>query len=71
MPQLGFEPTIPVSGREKTVHALDRAATMIGTYANHYHGLLTRFYLSHSDPIPLVSELSNAPLQKLKLRQCV
>jgi hypothetical protein len=29
-PQLGFEPTIPVSGRAKTVHALDPAATVIG-----------------------------------------
>jgi hypothetical protein len=28
MRQLGFEPTIPVFGRAKTVHALDRAATV-------------------------------------------
>jgi hypothetical protein len=27
MPQVGFEPTIPVFERAKTVHALDRAAT--------------------------------------------
>jgi hypothetical protein len=26
MPRVGFEPTIPVFGRTKTVHALDRAA---------------------------------------------
>jgi hypothetical protein len=32
MPQVGFEPTIPVFGRAKTVHALDRADTMIGPY---------------------------------------
>jgi hypothetical protein len=31
MPQVGFEPTIPVFERPKTVHALDRAATVIGT----------------------------------------
>jgi hypothetical protein len=30
MLQLGFEPTIPVSEGAKTVHALDRAATVIG-----------------------------------------
>jgi hypothetical protein len=31
MPQVGFEPMIPVFGRAKTVHALDRAATVIGS----------------------------------------
>jgi hypothetical protein len=30
MPQVGLEPTIPVFERAKTVHALDRAATVIG-----------------------------------------
>jgi hypothetical protein len=30
MPQLWSEPTIPAFDRAKTVHALDRAATMIG-----------------------------------------
>jgi hypothetical protein len=30
MPCVGFEPTIPVFEREKTVHALDGAATVIG-----------------------------------------
>jgi hypothetical protein len=30
MPQVGFEPTIPEFEREKAVHALDRAATVIG-----------------------------------------
>jgi hypothetical protein len=30
MPRVGFEPTIPVFERAKTVYALDRAATMIG-----------------------------------------
>jgi hypothetical protein len=27
---MGFEPTIPASDRAETVHALDRAATVIG-----------------------------------------
>jgi hypothetical protein len=30
MPRVVFEPTIPVLEWAKTVHALDRAATMIG-----------------------------------------
>jgi hypothetical protein len=32
MLRVGFEPTIPVFDRAKTVHALDRAATVIGYY---------------------------------------
>jgi hypothetical protein len=30
MSDVGFEPTIPAFERAKTVHALDRAATVIG-----------------------------------------
>jgi hypothetical protein len=30
MPRVGLEPTIPVFERAKTVHALDRAAIVIG-----------------------------------------
>jgi hypothetical protein len=30
MPCVGFEPTIQASEREKTVHALDRSATVTG-----------------------------------------
>jgi hypothetical protein len=37
MPRVGFEPTIPVFERAKTIHALDRTATVIGsTYINGY-----------------------------------
>jgi hypothetical protein len=32
MPRVGFELTIPVFERAKTVHALDRAATVVGRY---------------------------------------
>jgi hypothetical protein len=32
MPRMRFEHTTPVFERAKIVHALDRAATMIGTY---------------------------------------
>jgi hypothetical protein len=34
MPWVGFEPIIPVFERAKTVHALDRAATMIGSFGS-------------------------------------
>jgi hypothetical protein len=34
MPRVGFEPTIPAFERAKTVHALDRAATVIGNWQN-------------------------------------
>jgi hypothetical protein len=30
MPRVGFEPTIPMFELARTVHALDRAATVIG-----------------------------------------
>jgi hypothetical protein len=30
MPQVGFEPTTPIFGRPKTVHAFDRTITVIG-----------------------------------------
>jgi hypothetical protein len=32
MLRVGFEPAIPVFGREKTVHALDRAPTVTGIF---------------------------------------
>jgi hypothetical protein len=41
MPQVGFEPTIPVFERAKTVHALDRAATVIGKLQRFISQLLT------------------------------
>jgi hypothetical protein len=34
MPWMGFEPTIPAFERAKKVYALDRAANVIGTWAN-------------------------------------
>jgi hypothetical protein len=33
MPRVGLEPTIPVFERAKTVHAFDRAATVIDSIA--------------------------------------
>jgi hypothetical protein len=35
MPQVGFQPTIPVFERAKTVHALNRAAIVISTTRNY------------------------------------
>jgi hypothetical protein len=32
MPCVGFEPTIPASERARTVHALDRSATVTGNF---------------------------------------
>jgi hypothetical protein len=34
MPRVGFEPTIQVFERAKAIHALDRAATVIGGNVN-------------------------------------
>jgi hypothetical protein len=35
MPRVGFEPTIPVFERAKTVHALDRSATVVGGFCTY------------------------------------
>jgi hypothetical protein len=32
MPYVGFEPTIPASERAKTIHVLDRSATVTDPY---------------------------------------
>jgi hypothetical protein len=36
MPQVRFEPTVPGFERAKTVHALDRTATVIGIIEAYY-----------------------------------
>jgi hypothetical protein len=38
MPWMGFEPTIPASERAKTVHVLDRSATVTGVVTNSSRG---------------------------------
>jgi hypothetical protein len=52
MPLVGFEPTIPVFEMAKTVHALDRAATAIGSFIPyplqcviHYYHLTIRRHI--------------------------
>jgi hypothetical protein len=47
MPRVGFEPTIPAFERAKTVHALDRAATVIGCNLN------TTLYFITADHVKL------------------
>jgi hypothetical protein len=42
MPQVGFEPTIPVFEWAKTVHALDRATTVIGKFSSYLTENTTR-----------------------------
>jgi hypothetical protein len=37
MLRVGYEPTTPAFGRAKTVHAFDRAATVIGCNVNTHH----------------------------------
>jgi hypothetical protein len=40
MPREGYEPTTPMFDRAKTVHDLDRAATVIGPYTNAYRNII-------------------------------
>jgi hypothetical protein len=37
MRRVGFEPTVPVFERAKTIHALDRAVTLIGVGLRTYY----------------------------------
>jgi hypothetical protein len=48
MPRVRFDPTTPVFERAKTVHALDRAATVIGTCCVNSFAL-TSLYIYHVD----------------------
>jgi hypothetical protein len=40
MPQAGFEPTIPVFERMKTVHVLNRAATVIAALSSYLYKIV-------------------------------
>jgi hypothetical protein len=53
IPQVAFELTIPAFEREKTVHALDRAATVISHYLSHYPKIkiLEEYYLLRCDAV--------------------
>jgi hypothetical protein len=43
MPWVEFEPTIPAFERAKTVHALDRAATVIGQVIYYIYKIVVTF----------------------------
>jgi hypothetical protein len=49
MPQVGFEPTIPVFEQAKTVHVLDGAAIVIG----YHNGVLRHFVIIRQSNIML------------------
>jgi hypothetical protein len=53
MPRLGLEPTTPVFERAKTVHALDRAATVIGFNVSHLQNKYLHGALDHPVSIQL------------------
>jgi hypothetical protein len=56
MPRVRFEPTIPAFERTETVHALDRAATVIGSAPyDHSKTLVCRegYHVTFSATIPL------------------
>jgi hypothetical protein len=43
MPLLGFEPTIPASERAKTVHTLDRSATVTGKFLSYFSRIMPKY----------------------------
>jgi hypothetical protein len=53
MPRMGFEPATPAFEREKTIHVLDRAATVIGSVIHPERSrrlsLLTQRYIYMDD----------------------
>jgi hypothetical protein len=59
---VGFELTTPVFERTKTVHALDRAATVIGTQTHSVGKMRNRLILRqevHTVPTTLKDEIVN------------
>jgi hypothetical protein len=72
MPPVGFEPTIPVFERAKTVHVLDRAATAIGALLTTHKEIPTNFLLLYSLIQALAASMKlSASLQLLDLGQTV
>jgi hypothetical protein len=57
MPWAGFEPTIPALERIKTVHALDREATVIGTNLN---------ILIQNGPLSMIALNNPSIIQRIK-----
>jgi hypothetical protein len=70
MPLVGFEPTIPVLERAKTVHALDNADTVIGS-VNVIHSIFGDQFLNGTIVIPaamLVLQEGDSFIPSLKIR---
>jgi hypothetical protein len=62
LPRVGFEPMIPALERARTVHALDRAATVISISTASIQKLKTGLLLSRMLPFVILSLLSNCSL---------
>jgi hypothetical protein len=67
MPCVGFEPTIPASERAKTVHALDRAATVTcaKSFPIYYSPVIISFDSIYSEIILLLLLLLLLPFYRL------
>jgi hypothetical protein len=70
MPQVRFEPTIQVFQRSKIIHALDRAAIVIGNDAV-YPGLIStlRFISNVTNSSTKLDESANLTLSKMRYTQ--
>jgi hypothetical protein len=68
MSPVGFEPTISVLERAKTVHALDRAATAIGVFnLNVYYLLLNNQFASIQLPTERILAFQGSKFYACKL----
>jgi hypothetical protein len=56
MPGMGLEPMIPLFERAKTVHALDRAVTLIGYFKPFYAWYKRRHFKIYSQNININSK---------------
>jgi hypothetical protein len=61
MPRVGFEPTIPVFERTKTVHTLDRATTVIGKPVAQLAKIIRYFHETEDRLCGLVATDPEAP----------
>jgi hypothetical protein len=68
MPRVGFEPTIPSFERAKTIHALDRTATVIDHYVIHIHIFIKeiRFFIWLNPSNRSMALQSTQPLTEIR-----
>jgi hypothetical protein len=71
MPLVGFEPTIPVFERAKSVYALDGVATMIGTLLRLKIAKSESLPFLHRDPLRFRSETSKIDITCKKTANAV